>query len=126
MCLVKPFVDLFNEIFSFLLLQRIDCTIPDSARASSLALHTVDGGDEPVRVVDLEKGPSGLGFNIVGGEDGEGIFVSFLLGGGPAERGGALRRGDKLLKVNATDLLGATHEQAAQALKVIGLFLLYH
>lgn len=74
--------------------------------------------DEPVRTVDLEKGGNGLGFNIVGGEDGEGIFVSFLLSGGPAEKSGNLRRGDKLLKVNSTDLAGATHEQAAQALKV--------
>lgn len=94
----------------------------DSARASSLALHTLsapDGAsDEPIRTVELEKGPNGLGFNIVGGEDGEGIFISFLLAGGPADKSGNLRRGDKLLRVNTTDLIGATHEQAAQALKV--------
>ena len=31
------------------------------------------------------QGPAGLGFNIVGGEDGEGIFISFILAGGPAD-----------------------------------------
>jgi hypothetical protein len=31
------------------------------------------------RLVALTKGPAGLGFNIVGGEDGEGIFISFIL-----------------------------------------------
>ncbi len=48
------------------------------------------------------KGMSGLGFNIVGGEDGEGIFVSFILAGGPADLGGELHRGDQLLSVSAT------------------------
>lgn len=69
-------------------------------------------------MVELEKGPAGLGFNIVGGEDGHGIYVSFLLAGGPAERSARLRRGDRLLAVNDVDLTHATHEQAAKALKV--------
>ncbi|CAG9822706.1 unnamed protein product [Phaedon cochleariae] len=55
---------------------------------------------EDVRTVVLQKGPSGLGFNIVGGEDGEGIFVSFILAGGPADLCGELRRGDQILSVN--------------------------
>jgi len=33
---------------------------------------------EPRKVV-LHRGSTGLGFNIVGGEDGEGIFISFIL-----------------------------------------------
>ena len=69
-------------------------------------------------MVELEKGAQGLGFNIVGGEDGHGIYVSFLLAGGPAERSARLRRGDRLLAVNDTDITHATHEQAAKALKV--------
>jgi hypothetical protein len=40
------------------------------------------------RNVSLTKGPAGLGFNIVGGEDGEGIFISFILAGGPADVSG--------------------------------------
>lgn len=70
------------------------------------------------RTITIEKGPAGLGFNIVGGEDGQGIFVSFILAGGPADVGGELKRGDQLLSVNGINLKHATHEEAAQALKV--------
>ncbi|KAK6628317.1 Disks large 1 [Polyplax serrata] len=70
-----------------------------------------------VRTVVLQKGSSGLGFNIVGGEDGEGIFISFILAGGPADLSGELRRGDQILSVNGINLRTATHEEAAQALK---------
>ncbi|XP_066474959.1 disks large homolog 2 isoform X1 [Tiliqua scincoides] len=74
---------------------------------------------EPRKVI-LHKGSTGLGFNIVGGEDGEGIFVSFILAGGPADLSGELQRGDQILSVNGIDLRGATHEQAAAALKGAG------
>ncbi|XP_070616256.1 disks large homolog 3 [Erythrolamprus reginae] len=72
------------------------------------------------RKIALHKGSSGLGFNIVGGEDGEGIFVSFILAGGPADLSGELRRGDRILSVNGVNLRNATHEQAAAALKRAG------
>jgi len=52
--------------------------------------------------VTVKKGSSGLGFNIVGGEDNEGIFVSFVLAGGPADISGDIRRGDRLLSVSIT------------------------
>ncbi|XP_024908478.1 disks large homolog 1 isoform X2 [Cynoglossus semilaevis] len=74
---------------------------------------------EPRRIV-LQRGSTGLGFNIVGGEDGEGIFISFILAGGPADLCGELRKGDRLLSVNGVDLSSATHEQAAAALKNAG------
>ncbi|CAL7951928.1 unnamed protein product [Xylocopa violacea] len=73
-----------------------------------------------VRTVVLNKGSSGLGFNIVGGEDGEGIFISFILAGGPADLSGELRRGDQILSVNGINLRTATHEEAAAALKGTG------
>lgn len=57
---------------------------------------------EPRKVV-LHKGSTGLGFNIVGGEDGEGIFVSFILAGGPADLSGELKRGDQILSVSDRD-----------------------
>ncbi|XP_072573725.1 disks large homolog 4-like isoform X2 [Paramormyrops kingsleyae] len=74
---------------------------------------------EPRRVV-IHRGSTGLGFNIVGGEDGEGIFISFILAGGPADLSGELRKGDQILSVNGVDLRHATHEQAAAALKNAG------
>lgn len=36
----------------------------------------------------------GLGFNIVGGEDGEGIFIFFILVGGFVDFSGELWKGD--------------------------------
>jgi len=74
---------------------------------------------EPRRVY-LQKGPTGLGFNIVGGEGGEGIFISFILTGGAADLSGELRKGDQILSVNGIDLTQATHEQAADILKNAG------
>ncbi|XP_078380802.1 disks large homolog 1-like isoform X2 [Oculina patagonica] len=79
-----------------------------------------DGFTREPRKVVLNKGPTGLGFNIVGGEDGEGIFISFILAGGVADLSGELRRGDQILSVNDTDLEDATHEKAAAALKGAG------
>ncbi|XP_044078331.1 disks large homolog 2 isoform X30 [Siniperca chuatsi] len=97
--------------------------LPISPRSySPLPKHLLGEEDinrEPRKVV-LHKGSTGLGFNIVGGEDGEGIFVSFILAGGPADLSGELRRGDQILSVNGIDLRGATHEQAAAALKGAG------
>jgi len=52
--------------------------------------------------VVLRKGQSGLGFNIVGGEDGEGIFVSFIVDGGPADLSHSLKVGDQLISVSHT------------------------
>ncbi|XP_017036438.1 disks large 1 tumor suppressor protein isoform X9 [Drosophila kikkawai] len=83
------------------------------------AVSTEDITREP-RTITIQKGPQGLGFNIVGGEDGQGIYVSFILTGGPADLGSELKRGDQLLSVNNVNLTHATHEEAAQALKTSG------
>ncbi|XP_056120716.1 discs large homolog 1-like protein isoform X18 [Rhinichthys klamathensis goyatoka] len=89
----------------------------------SPTLKTTAGEDdvsrEPRKVV-LHRGSTGLGFNIVGGEDGEGIFISFILAGGPADLCGELKKGDRLVSVNGIDLRSATHEQAAATLKNAG------
>ncbi|XP_073434826.1 disks large homolog 1 isoform X20 [Dendrobates tinctorius] len=74
---------------------------------------------EPRKII-LFRGATGLGFNIVGGEDGEGIFISFILAGGPADLSGELRKGDRIMSVNGVELRTATHEQAAAALKNAG------
>ncbi|XP_018365388.1 PREDICTED: disks large 1 tumor suppressor protein isoform X9 [Trachymyrmex cornetzi] len=100
----------------------------ESRHASSLALHgtgtpravSQEDVSREVRTVVLNKGSPGLGFNIVGGEDGEGIFISFILAGGPADLSGELRRGDQILSVNGINLRTATHEEAAAALKGTG------
>ncbi|XP_056910874.1 disks large homolog 4 isoform X5 [Takifugu flavidus] len=96
---------------------------PTSPSRFSPVLHGMMGDDdiprEPRRVL-IHRGTTGLGFNIVGGEDGEGIFISFILAGGPADLSGELHKGDQILSVNGVDLRMATHEQAAAALKNAG------
>ncbi|XP_058266849.1 disks large homolog 4 isoform X2 [Hemibagrus wyckioides] len=97
---------------------------PTSPRRYSPIPKGMMMGDEDIprepRRVMIHRGLSGLGFNIVGGEDGEGIFISFILAGGPADLSGELRKGDQILSVNGVDLRHATHEQAAAALKNAG------
>nr|CAB3238213.1 disks large homolog 2 [Phallusia mammillata] len=77
--------------------------------------HNVISREE--RVVTLQKTGGGLGFNIVGGDGAEGIFISYILTGGTADLSGELHRGDQILSVNDTDLRKANHEEAAHALK---------
>uniref|UniRef100_A0A2K5PNZ3 Disks large homolog 1 n=1 Tax=Cebus imitator TaxID=2715852 RepID=A0A2K5PNZ3_CEBIM len=99
------------------------CQTPASPARYSPVSKAVLGDDEitrePRKVV-LHRGSTGLGFNIVGGEDGEGIFISFILAGGPADLSGELRKGDRIISVNSVDLRAASHEQAAAALKNAG------
>ena len=63
--------------------------------------HPPSDNESQVRFVKLHRGPTGLGFNIVGGEDGEGLFVSFILPGGVADLSGQLQKGDQILAVSA-------------------------
>uniref|UniRef100_A0A8C7G7E5 Discs large MAGUK scaffold protein 3 n=1 Tax=Oncorhynchus kisutch TaxID=8019 RepID=A0A8C7G7E5_ONCKI len=114
-------VPFFACIFLYLIvLQHINILQDDKAMHPALRPDAVAlFGREPRKVL-LHKGSTGLGFNIVGGEDGEGIFVSFILAGGPADLSGELRRGDRILSVNGVNLRNATHEQAAAALKRAG------
>uniref|UniRef100_A0A4W3HQA2 Discs large MAGUK scaffold protein 1b n=1 Tax=Callorhinchus milii TaxID=7868 RepID=A0A4W3HQA2_CALMI len=98
-------------------------TLPPSSPGRYSPITKLMGDDEMTREprkVVLHRGSTGLGFNIVGGEDGEGIFISFILAGGPADLSGELRKGDRIISVNGIDLRGATHEQAAAALKNAG------
>lgn len=69
------------------------------------------------RTVTLKKGSSGFGFSIIGGENGDGIYVSFIVAGGAADLSGELRRGDCIIAVNGVSLAKASHDQAAAALK---------
>jgi len=75
------------------------------------------------KVATIRRSDEGLGFNIIGGEDKEGIFISYVAPGSPADQNGILEPGDRILSVNAIDMLNATHDDAAMALKVI-LFVL--
>ncbi|XP_075975789.1 scribble planar cell polarity protein isoform X10 [Anticarsia gemmatalis] len=80
---------------------------------------------DDIQDVTLYKEGGSLGFSIIGGTDHScvpfggkepGIFISHVVPGGVAARSGKLRMGDRLLKVNGTELHGATHRDAVQLL----------
>lgn len=48
------------------------------------------------RTVQLNRGMQGLGFNIVGGEEGEPIYISYVLPGGVADLSGNVRKASSL------------------------------
>ncbi|CAO1392560.1 unnamed protein product [Diamesa serratosioi] len=76
--------------------------------------------------VILPKNQGPLGFSIIGGTDhsctpfgttGEpGIFISHIVPAGIAALSGKLRMGDRILKVNGSDVTSATHQEAVMEL----------
>nr|XP_012142081.1 PREDICTED: protein lap4 isoform X6 [Megachile rotundata] len=80
----------------------------------------------PVIIEDVVLVKEGsLGFSIIGGTDHSctpfgakepGIFISHVVPGGIAAKSGKLRMGDRILKVNGTDVTKATHQEAVMEL----------
>ncbi len=67
--------------------------------AVQLSSQDADLIDMP-RIVTLERHEgTGLGFNIIGGEEEVGIFISILSPQGLAAKSGLLKRGDMILEV---------------------------
>ncbi len=72
------------------------------------------------RRILLRRGSNGFGFHIIGDQNLQGIYISFIQSGGAADKSGELRKGDRILSVNNIDLRGASHEDAASVLKTCG------
>lgn len=64
-----------------------------------LHLNYSDFFREPRTAVLLRTG-AGLGFNIVGGDGNDGIYISHIMPGGTADLSGELHRGDQILSVS--------------------------
>ncbi|KAM6464076.1 synaptojanin-2-binding protein-like [Liasis olivaceus] len=77
-------------------------------------------------VIHLARGPSGLGFNIVGGTDQQyisndtGIYVSRIKENGAAALDGRLQEGDKILTVNGKELKNMLHQNAVDLFRTAG------
>jgi hypothetical protein len=77
-------------------------------------------GKVPVQVVELDRGESGLGFNIKGGKDAPfvegdpGIFVCKIRERGAAVRDGRLKEGDLILEINGMPIINVTHNEAVK------------
>lgn len=79
--------------------------------------------------IHIERTSAGLGLSIAGGRgstpfkgDDEGIFISRVTEGGPADMAG-LRVGDKVLRVNGVTVEDADHYEAVEILKASGAVL---
>ena len=82
--------------------------------------------------IHIQRTNSGLGLSIAGGKgstpykgDDEGIFISRVTEGGPAEAAG-LRVGDKLIAVNGLTCVEVDHYEAVDILKHAGPQLVVH
>ncbi|XP_072315432.1 multiple PDZ domain protein isoform X2 [Eucyclogobius newberryi] len=80
-----------------------------------------DIGPPQFKSINLERGPDGLGFSIVGGHGSPHgdlpIYVKTVFGKGAAAEDGRLKRGDQIMAVNGQSLDGVTHEEAVGILK---------
>ncbi|XP_077380607.1 ras-associating and dilute domain-containing protein isoform X2 [Festucalex cinctus] len=77
-----------------------------------------------VFVVELDKGPYGLGMGLIDGLhtplNAAGIYIRTLIPDGPAASDGRLRIGDRILAVNGTSLIGADYQSAVDLIRLGG------
>ncbi|XP_068110181.1 synaptojanin-2-binding protein [Hyperolius riggenbachi] len=84
------------------------------------------GSRAAVEEIELTRGPSGLGFNIVGGRDQQyvshdcGIYVSSIKENGAAAVDGRLQEGDRILEVNGVKLENLLHSKAVDLFRNAG------
>ncbi|KAG5875963.1 hypothetical protein JTB14_034384 [Gonioctena quinquepunctata] len=107
---------------------RVTETITKSTFTETVVTRITDNKlVEPMIIEDvaLSKLGGSLGFSIIGGTDHSsvpfgakepGIFISHMVPGGIAAKCGKLRVGDRILKVNGTDVTQATHQEAVMEL----------
>lgn len=72
-----------------------------------------------VRLVELHKGPTGLGMQIQGGKDrgNTPITVKLVFSGGVAHKSGKINPGDVILEANSISFENLTHAEALKTLK---------
>uniref|UniRef100_A0A8C3SR83 Ras-associating and dilute domain-containing protein n=1 Tax=Chelydra serpentina TaxID=8475 RepID=A0A8C3SR83_CHESE len=77
-----------------------------------------------VFVVELEKGPIGLGMGLIDGLhtplNSPGIYIRTLIQDSPAASDGRLSLGDRILAVNGTSLIGADYQSAVELIRCGG------
>ncbi|KAI7810622.1 ras-associating and dilute domain-containing protein isoform X5 [Triplophysa rosa] len=77
-----------------------------------------------VFVVDLDKGPYGLGMGLIDGLhtplNSPGIYIRTLIPDGPAAADGRLGIGDRILAVDGTSLIGADYQSAVDLIRLGG------
>lgn len=74
-----------------------------------------------VFMVELERGPSGLGMGLIDGMHtplgAPGLYIQTLLPGSPAASDGRLSLGDQILEVNGNSLMGVSYMRAVDLIR---------
>lgn len=91
-----------------LLFRDKQSTLPRKLRGDKVGVH----------VVELHKGPTGLGMQLHGGMDGTiPIKVKVVLRGGPADKSHKIHEGDQILEVNGTSFENFSQQEALKFMK---------
>ena len=93
------------------------------------SLQSLNNGETTKELtIHFERADKGLGLSIAGGlgstpykDNDEGIFISRVTAGGPADIAG-LKKDDKVLAVNGHNCVGIDHYEAVTILKNAGKF----
>ncbi|XP_013860327.1 multiple PDZ domain protein [Austrofundulus limnaeus] len=95
--------------------------VRSSDLTSSMTCSHINFCPRMYKTITLERGPSGLGFSIVGGFGSPygdlPIYVKTIFNKGAAIEDGRLKRGDQIIAVNGHCLEGVTHAEAVDILK---------
>lgn len=123
---------------NLIVIKFINIFFPSLFLSHSKYFHLADNTDglTEMRIdnyeIHIERTSAGLGLSIAGGKgstpfkgDDEGIFISRVTEGGPADVAG-LRVGDKVLKVNGVSVIEVDHYHAVEVLKACGAVLILH
>ena len=90
----------------------------DPTRSRAVTMPRKLKSTEGVKIVELHKGPTGLGMNLKGGTDENmPIIVREVFPGGVAHRSGKIFPGDVIIEVNNDSFEMLTHRGALQKLK---------
>ncbi|XP_022779941.1 tyrosine-protein phosphatase non-receptor type 13-like isoform X3 [Stylophora pistillata] len=94
----------------------------ESLSGDESGVYSEDALPERAFVVELEKRDGGLGLSVSGGINTSvklgGIYIKSLLPNGPADMDGRVQIGDRILQVNGISLVGVTHKQAVETIKM--------
>ena len=89
-------------------------------REKSRTLPRKLGSMVGVRLVELHKGPTGLGMQIRGGTESEpSISVKMVVSGGVAHKSGKINPGDVILEVNKVSFENLAYNEAMKTLKAL-------
>ena len=78
----------------------------------------IKGDKSGVHLVELHKGPTGLGLQLQGSSDPKTpITVKAVLKGGPASRSGKIHERDEVIEVNGTSFENMSYQEALKVMK---------